>query len=230
MATSTLAAMAPAVSARLQDPTDVFWSEQFEILAGLAEAVNELLLLIGRPTQVFNQQITLQPNTCFQPMPPGLLAITNMRIVSTQAILWQTTLRSLDYLQSSWSGAWQSDRAANPARWAPIGLGMFVVHPAPLQPVFVNVTGVAYPFTDSWPPTGTETSPFEKNINQALEMYAASYARLKEVGQDAQEGQALYQSFLNIAQRYADIQGRRDALVFSQIFGAPTGITNTTKR
>lgn len=228
MATSTIAAMSVQVNDRLQDPTNVFWLQRFEVFAGLAEAISEMLLIIGRPTQVFNSSVTLQPNTCFQPMPAGLLAITNLQL--NGRALWKTTLRSLDFLQSSWGSNWQSDRAANPARWAPLGLNMFIVHPAPIQPISVNVSGVAYPFVDTWPPTGAETSCFEKNIDQALEMYAAAYARVKECGQDFQEGQLLYRRFLEIGKRYSKIQDRRDDLMFTQAFGAPTAPSVVSKR
>lgn len=226
--TSTIASLAPDVSARLQDPTNTFWSLQFEVNAALAEAVNELLLILGRPTQFFDQIVTLQANTVFQPMPSGVLCITNIRGTGSQ--LWKTSLRNLDYLQGSWSSAWQSDRADFPVRWAPLGLSQFIVHPAPLQPITVNVTGVAYPFTDTWPPNGTEAVPFQKNFDQALEMYAAAYCRVKEVGMDHQEGQLLYQRFLDIARRATSIEDRRDDLVFSMSMGGPTAVTQTDKR
>jgi hypothetical protein len=228
MATSTLAAMSPQVGDRLQDPTFIFWNEQFEVWAGLAEGINELLLMIGRPTQIFNETITIESNTVWQTMPSGVLALTNLNVNGSQ--LKKTTLRALDYTQSSWSSAWQSDRAPVPARWAPVGLGMFIVHPAPVQPIFAQATGIAYPFTDTWPPAGTDVSPFEKNLDQALEMYAASYARVKEIGQDFQEGLELYKRFQQIGQRYSVIQDRRDDLVWTQSFGAPTAPSQVYKR
>lgn len=226
--TSTISSLAPDVQNRVQDPGGVFWNLQFEINAALAEAVNELLLILGRPTQFFDQVVTLQANTCFQPMPPGVLAITNIR--GTLSQMWKTTLRTLDYMQGSWNSSWASDRAAQPARWAPLGLSQFIVHPAPLQPISVNITGVAYPFTGTWPPTGAETVPFQKNLDQALEMYAASYLRIKDIGQDFQEGQLLYQRFMDIARRATTLEDRRDDLVFSYAAGAPTAITQNTKR
>lgn len=226
--TSTIAQLAPDVQNRLQDSNGVFWNLDFEINAGLAEAISELLLIIGRPTVIFNQPIILLPNQCFQPMPPGLLCVTDIR--SQISRLHKTTLRSLDYLCASWTSSWQSDRADQPQRWAPLGLNYFIVHPAPLQPIPVNITGIAYPITTTWPPDGTETSPFEKNIDQALQLYAASYARVKEVGNDFLEGMALYQQFLEIAQRYSQIQDRRDSLVWTRSIGAPTSPSQTQHR
>jgi len=226
--TSTIAEMAPSVSERLQDDSNIFWSLDYEINAGLAEAISELLLIVGRPTQIFDQPITPLVNTCFNPMPPGLICLTNIR---TQiSVLGKTTLRSLDYLCSSWSPAWQSERGAIPKRWAPLGLNYFILHPAPLQPITINVTGIAYPFVDTWPPNGTESSPFAKEFNQALELYAASYARLKECGEDAAEGFALYQQFLEIGQRLSQIEDRRDSLVWCRSFGAATAPSQVAHR
>lgn len=228
MTTSNLASMAPQVSARLQDPLNVFWSLNFELYPALSEAVSELLLIIGRPTAIFNQLITIQPNTVWQAMPSGLLAITNIRSNISQ--LGKTTLHSLDYVCGSWSSSWESDRAYMPARWAPLGLAQFIVHPAVVQPVQVTVTGIAYPFTDSWPPTGQETSPFHVEIDQALEMYATAYCRLKEIGNDAFEGFKLYQSFLEIGQRLSQVEDRRDSLVWTRSMGAPTAPSQVSHR
>jgi hypothetical protein len=165
--TSTIAQLAPAVGQRLQDDTFVFWNRQFEAFAGLAEAITELLLIIGRPTTIFNQVVIIQPNSVWQAMPSGLLCLTDIRLAGRR--LNKTTLHSLDNLCASWSSSWESDRAAAPARWAPIGLASFVVHPAPLQPIQVNVTGIAYPITTSWPPSGSEQSPFHAEVDQALQ-------------------------------------------------------------
>ena len=213
---------------RLQDPTFTFWNEQFEAQAGLAEAISELLLIVGRPTQIYNGTVVLTPNTVWQPLPQNVLALTTIRC--NGALLWKSTLHSLDYLQASWGSNWQSDRGPLPKRWAPLGLSMFVVHPAPLQPIKVQISAIEYPFLDTWPPDGTETSPFHKEVNQALEMYAAAYCRVKEVGQDHAEGQQLYQRFLAIGRRLTTIETRKDDLIFSMAFGVPTAPSETSKR
>ena len=226
--TSTLAQLAPAVGARLQDPSYVFWQYQYEVLAGLEEAVSELLLIIGRPTVIYNAPLQLTPNTCFQPMPAGVLCLTDLRTITTR--LWKTTLHALDYTTTSWTSSWESDRAAVPARWAALGLNYFIVHPAPLQPITVNITGIAYPFLDGWPPSGEELSPFHKEIDQALQLYAASYTRMKEIGNDAMEGFSLYQAFLEIGQRLSLIEDRRDSLIWTRSIGAPTAPSQVSHR
>jgi len=227
-ATSTITQLAPAVGQRLQDPTFVFWNEQYETFAGLAEAITELLLIVGRPTAIFNQPVTIQPNTVWQAMPSGLLAITDIFLAGTK--LKKTSLRALDVLCASWTSAWESDRAAAPARWAPLGLNYFIVHPAPLRPVTVTITGLQYPILTAWPPNGSEASPFHAEVDQALQMFAAHYCRVKEVGQDMEEGLPLYQAFLEIGQRLSAIEDRRDSLVWTRSLGAPTAPSQVAHR
>lgn len=226
--TSTLAEMSQDVLDRLQDPTGVFWSRQNEIYAGLAEAISELLLIIGRPTQQFNTNVTLAPNTVWQKMPANMLAITN--ILCNGSLLWKTTLHSLDYLQSSWSSQWESDRGPYPLRWAPLGLRYFIVHPAPVEPVQVTVAGVCFPVAGTWPYSGAQTSLWHKELNDALELYAASYARIKILGEDFQEGLNLYRQFQVIAQRLTTLEDRRDSLVSTRSFGVPTAPSQTSSR
>ena len=131
-----------------------------------------------------------------------------------------------------WCGnsAWESDRAAQPARWAPIGLTQYVVHPAPLEPIQVQITGIAYPFTGGWPPSGTVASCFHKEIDQALQLYAAAYARFKEIGDDALVGFSLYQSFLEIGQRLSAIEDRKDSLIWTRSMGVSTAPSQVSHR
>lgn len=226
--TSSISELAPAVSNRLEDPLSIFWLQQYEVYAGIAEAMSEMLLLVGRPTATVNLQITIQPNVVWQAMPEGVLAITDIN--TNLGRLRKTSLHALDTALSSWSPAWESERAAYPRRWAPVGINMFVVHPAVLEPVFANVTGIQYPVQSLWPPSGSELLPFHREFNQALGMYAASYCRIKEVGEDAQEGLALYQSFLEIGQRLSAIEDRRDCLVWTRSIGVATAPSQVTAR
>jgi len=219
--------LAEQVLARVQDPSAVFWDLHLEVYAALVEAINDLMLIIGRPTTIYSLQVTLNPRICWQPMPQNMLAITNIR-----EIPWKTTLHTLDYTQSSWNSNWEADSSPNlPQRWAPLGMTYFIVHPAVEQATTVTVAGVGYPVQPgAWPPTGAETSPFHIEFEQALELYAASYLRLKEIGDDAAEGMELYKAYLQIAQRLSKIDDRRDSLVYSQAFGVPVAASRVTMR
>lgn len=229
MATATIAQLATQVGDRLQDPTFTFWLQQFEVYAALEEAMNDLLLLVGRPTIQFNTPITLIPNQVWQPMPPGMLAITNIR--TNQYSLWKTSLRSMDYLQASWGPTWECDvDNLGPLRWGPLGFSYFFVHPAPTVAFQVNVSGVTFPVQTAWPPNGTEQSPFHSEVNVALQMYATAYLRLKELGDDAQEGDVLYSQFLAMAQRLTQIEDRRDPIIFTKGLGSTTAPSMVTMR
>lgn len=220
VATSTVAEISQVALERVQDPTGIFWSTTLEAYSAAAEAISELFLIIGRPTQQVNTLVTLVPNVVWQPMPANLLTITNIQ--SSGAWLKRTTLRAMDYTQASWSAAWESDRGPVVKRWLPVGLKMFAVHPAPTVPVQVTVSGLQFPVIGTYPLSGTQASPFHTEIDDALNLYAAWYMRQKECGDDFLEAKSLYTQFLQIAQRLTTIEDRRDSLVWTQTFGAQT--------
>jgi hypothetical protein len=226
--TVPISQLSPQVLSRLQDPTATFWNLAVEVETAILEGMSELLLLLGRPLVEYSTLVTLTPNTVWQPMPKNVFAISNIR--TNSYALWKTTLHNLDYLQASWSSSWESDRAAVPQRWAPLGLNYFIVHPAPTTAIQVLVAGLTYPVTDNWPPTGAETVPFHDEFFQALEMYAASYCRQRDMTDDAGEGNKLYAGFLQIAQRMSAIEDRRDPDIFSASLGLPTASSQTTRR
>lgn len=226
--TSTVADLSQSTLDRVQDPTGIFWSRQNEAFTAIVEGISELMLAIGRPMIQNSLTVTLTPNTVWQSMPAGMLSIAQIRSAGSQ--LWKTSLHTLDYLGASWSPAWESDRAPLPLRWAPLGLTTFIVHPAPLQPITVVMAGITYPVIATWPYDGTQTSPWHKEVDDALEMYAASYLRLKDLGDDMLEGQQLYKNFQQIAQRLSAIEDRRDSLVWSASFGARTAPSQVSKR
>jgi hypothetical protein len=227
--TSTIADLLSQVNARLQnDSYGPFWSPQNELTPAIAEAIGEMMLLIGRPTVQYNTLVTLTPNTVWQPMPTNLLAITNIQSAGTT--LRKTTLHALDYTQASNTSSWESDRADVPAKWCPLGLRSFVVWPAPTQPIQVTMAGIAFPITSAWPFDPATLSPFHVEVNDALECYAAAYARLKDLGDDWAEGQQNYRQFLSVAARLSTISDREDDLIYSQGFGVETAPSQVSKR
>ena len=137
----SVATLGANVADRLQDPTAIFWNQRNEIFAGVEEAINDLMLLIGRPTIQYQTLVTLEADTVWQPMPANMLAITNIR--SSNYSLWKTTLHAMDVVQASWGPDWQEDRAEVCQRWFPLGLTYFGVHPGPKTPIQVVVAGVA---------------------------------------------------------------------------------------
>lgn len=225
---TTIATLASNVQYRLEEPSSgLWWSLGLEVNSAVAEAMNDLMMLVGRPTQEVNVAFTLQPNTCFQAMPTGLFALTN---IYGPDELRRVTLSDMDSAQASWTSDWQQDVAQVAVRWFPIGFNMFGVHPAPIEPQNVTITGIQYPLTAAWPYTGSETVPFEETYLQALEEYAAGYCRMKELGGEMQLGVGLYQEYLKVAQRMTMIQGLRDSLISTIGAGVAGRINPTTGR
>ena len=227
-AISTLADNAQSRVEEVAGSTGAWWSRQFESYTGLIEACNDLMLLIGRPTQIVSTEFTLTPNTVWQTVPKGYFAITDIQ--GAAGNLYKMNLYDLDYLQSSWGSDWQQDVDTTAKRWAPIGLNMFVVHPAVSTAQIVTLNAIQYPTTDTWPYTGNETVPLEDNYFQHLEEYAAFYLRIKELGAEFQEGLRLFQAYMNGAKRMTQIQDRRDPLIFTSGFGAGQAVNPTTMR
>ena len=206
----------------------IFWDLSTEIYSALVEGMNDLLLLVGRPTQAVTQSLTLVPNTVWQPMPPGIFLLSN--IYGPQGDIRQATLAAMDYAQASWGSDWASDTAFYPLRWGAVGFNLFFVHPAPTTAITVTFTGIQYPAMDNWPYTGGELVPFRHEFHVALEMYAAQYATLKEGGLEAEAGLSLYRQYLELAQRMSQLEDVRDPVIFAKDLGAPNPVMLATKR
>lgn len=233
----TLSALVPGVLNRLEEnadigtPPPVFWSQQNEVYSALVEAVNDLTLLVGRPVQTVRASIPLQPNSVWQAVPRGILLITD--IYGQSGIIRKTDLHSMDYVQTNWTSGWEQDvdtTGYGPQRWLPLGLTLFAVHPAPSVEMTVTVNAIPYPVQEAWPYQGTESVPFQDEFFAALEEYAAMTLRLKEGGAEFTEATGMYNSYLKLAARMTEIQGRQDPLIFSPVTGGPVKLNAITSR
>jgi hypothetical protein len=228
---TTIATLANNVQSRLEEvpgSSGAWWSARFEIYSSLIEAQNDLLLLVGRPTQIVNIPFNLVPNSVWQTVPKGILAITDIQGFSSP--LYKINLINLDYLQVNWGSDWTQDVDNACYRWCPIGFNMFAIHPAVAEPQSVNITAIQYPTSDVWPYTGSESVVFEDNFFQLIEEYAAFYCRIKELGGEFAEGMKLFEQYLQGAKRMSAIQDLRDPLLFSGGYGGIQSVNPTTKR
>jgi hypothetical protein len=224
-----ISTLAINVANRLEEnEPPIFWSLQFELYSALVEAMNDLMLLVGRPLQAVTQPLTLVANTVWQTVPKGIFLISNLYGVGGE--IRQVGLASMDFIQASWDGTWENDTAQYPQRWLPVGVNMFAVHPAPLSPIQVTMTGIQYPALDPFPYTGNEQVPFTDEFHVALEEYAVGYCALKELGAEANQGFVNYQAYLGMAQRLTQLSDRRDPNIFSKSLGIPNTVSPTTKR
>lgn len=226
--TPTIAALAPQTLSRLEDPAGIFWGQSNEIYSAIIEACNDLLLLIGRPTQVVQQVITIQPNQWFQTKPNSIWVITD--IYGGGGRTKKLGLFDLDFALVSWDSGWEQDVGPEIDQWAPLGMNAFAVHPCITDAQQVLVTGIAPATTGTWPYAGATTVPFPPELESAIEMYAAHYCRFKEGGAEFQASLALYQEYLEIAKRFTQIEDRRDPLIFTNSMGGQTGVAKTTAR
>jgi hypothetical protein len=230
MGTTAISVLAQDALLRCEEfnpATPVFWTTD-EAYSGVIEAISDLLLLIGRPTQYTSQTVTIAPNTPWQTMPAGLLCISD--VIGSYGQIYKQTQFDTDFLQSSWGSGWQNDIGPTIKQWWPLGFNMFGVHPSVSMPEQVTVTGIQVPTSDAWPYTGNELVPFEDSLFIALEEYAAHYLRFKEQGNEFFGSLALYKSYLAQAKRYTQIQDRRDGYIFDSSVGAPGKVSPTTQR
>lgn len=227
---ATIAALADHVQDRLEEPIGVglWWKRTTEVYPGIIEAMNEMMMLVGRPTQIVSVPFTILPNTPWQTVPKGMLCLTNIQGAPSEA--WKVTLEDMDYLQASWGSDWEQDVGDVIKRWCPVGFNRFVVNPSVANPQTTLITGIQYPVTDSWPYDGTENIPFSDEFFSALEEYGAHYCRFKEAGNELSESFKLLQSFMNQAARMTQIQDRRDSWIWSRATGVPQQVNPNSRR
>jgi hypothetical protein len=231
MGTTPISTLGVQVQNRLEESTGapgIFWNLSTELYSGIIEGINDLLILVGRPSFSVNQPFTLTAGTVWQTLPKSQLLITDIQGATSP--LWRVSLFDMDYVQASWNGAWESDTAAAPLRWGPVGFGSFFVHPAPTTAVVVNITSIPYPTTDNWPYLGSETVVFRDEYFQYLEMYAAHVARIKEGGLEWKESMELYQQYLEGAKRLTQIESKKDPVLFNFSLGGIAGLRPIQKR
>lgn len=223
---ATISTLEPYVAARLEemDPP-VFWDKETEFFSAIMEAQADLMLLVGRPDQTVSVPFTIQPNTWLQAVPKGIFAITNIQGPSSE--VWKVMLQDMDYGLVS-GPDWEEDIGDTIQKWFPLSLGNFGVWPSVAQEQTVLITGIASPIIGIWPYDGTQPVVFHDEDFVAIEKYAASYCRLKEAGQEAEEGYKLYQEHLKNAARLTQLENRRDPYIFSGSVGAQV-VANPTK-
>lgn len=215
---TTIGTLANQVQERLEETVGapgVFWSLQYEIYSALVEAMNDLMLLVGRPTQIVQTPFTLAANSAWQTIPKGVFIPTDL--YNSAGRIRRVDLNSMDFTQSSWTGSWQNDTSATgPVRWGPIGVNRFFVHPAPTTALTISMTAISLPVAEEWPYGGSEGVPFSDEFFVALEEYAALYCRIKE--NEITDAMPMYGNYLNLARRMSQIQDRRDG----QLFASPS--------
>jgi len=198
----------------------VFWSESFEIFTAIVEAISEATLLVGRPTQIVNVPYQITPNVPWQPMPAGVLCITDIQGPREQ--IWKWTLRDMDYTQMGNGSDWENDVTSGQTifRFWPMGFTQFGIWPSVPHAQTVTITGIASPVVSAWPYSGSQAINLHDEFLQAVEKYAAHYLRIKESGEEFQSSIMLYEGFMADMKRMTGIEDRRDPYIFTRGVGA----------
>ena len=225
---ATISTLEPYVLNRVEEENpSVFWTLETEVASSLMEAMCDALLLVGRPDLIVSQPLTIQPNQWLQAVPKGVFCITNLQGPASE--VWKVTLQDMDGAQVA-GPDWEQDIGDSITKWWPMGFNAFGVHPCVPQAQTVLMTGIASPITGIWPYDGTQTVPFQDPFFVALEKYAASYLRLKEAGQETQEGAKLYADYLQDMKRMTQLQDRIDPFIFEGATGGKITANPTTVR
>lgn len=219
---ATVSDLLPQIFSRVEElPEDpIFWTEDEANFAAI-EALNDLMLLVGRPTQVVSLPFNIVPNQAFQQIPKGIFAVSDIQGAGSQ--VYKVTLEDFDYLQAYNTSDWTQDVGETIQQWCPIGMTMFAVHPTLSVFQTVQLTGIAYPCVETWPydPTAI-TVPFNDIFLVTLEKYAAHYLRFKEATDEETESNKIYQSYLDDARRMTELQDRQDLWIFNKGTGVAT--------
>lgn len=218
----TLQQSADMVEERLEEVVGVpvFWNENLEIFTAIVEAICEATLLVGRPTQIVNVPYQITPNTPWQPVPTGVLCITDIQGPREQ--IWKWTLRDQDYTQVGNGSDWENDVTPGQTifRWWPMGFTQFGVWPSVPHAQTVYITGIASPVVSVWPFLNTQVINLHDEFLQAIEKYAAHYLRIKESSEEFQSSVMLYEGFMADMKRMTAIEDRRDPYIFTRAVGA----------
>lgn len=230
---ATIASLILTVLDMIEETNPPVWVTLMEVQSAIAEAINDAMLMVGRPTQIVDQPYKITPNLTWQPMPAGMIAITDIQGPASK--LWKYTLRDMDYTQSWWDSKWELDvadvsKGQFSRAWFPIGFTLFGVYPQASLPITVTLTGIAVPVNSAWPYTGNELIPFHDEFFNALEEYAAHYLRFKEGGNEFSESFKLLKSYIASMKRMTEIEDRRDQYLFSTGFGLKNGVNPPTTR
>lgn len=225
---ATISTLVPYVENRTEElvGNPVFWTFD-EYTSSIMEAMCDMLLLVGRPDLIVSQPLTIQPNQWMQKVPKGIFCITNIQGPASE--VWKITLEDVDYSQVA-GPDWEQDIGDSITTWWPLGFNAFGVHPCVPYAQTVLMTGIASPVTGIWPYDGTQDVPFQDPFFVSLEKYAASYLRLKEAGQETQEGAKLYADYLSDAKRMTQLQDRIDPFIFEGATGGKITANPTTAR
>jgi hypothetical protein len=227
----TLADLIPDILGRLEENTQtgfpVFWSQTYEILPALVDAMFEAALVTGT-VQAHDIQVTLAAGTTYFDLqnntaigvPAGVIAA--LRLKAPYAIR-KTTLQALDATVPGWQSEAPldpSNRGSNIKAWFPLGVSKFGIYPQLAADSFVTMDFIVAPTTAVRPYTTAIGVPYQEEFTSAFPEYAAVVCRSKELGAEAEEAESIMNDYMQQMKDLSLFQGRLDSLALTKAYGA----------
>jgi|SRR5882762_1886611 len=210
----------------LDPAAPVFWNLAHEIRPLVLEAMCEATLICGEPqTRLSASPYTIPANTTFLQNPVNSFAI--LRVELNGLPLHKVSIFDMDMENTQWQNDPPSDV---PRDWFPLGLGQWGIHPQVVAPVQAILTVLSFPVSDFPPYDGTEVIGLPIEYDLGLEAYVNAWARLKEGGQELQQGMGSYELFLSTMEELSNFALRKGSLRFTRTLGAVSEVDPIQKR
>ena len=213
----------------------IFWSQAYECLVELVDAMFEAALLTG-VVQAVNIPITLQPNTTYFSIaqgqgygfggfgqggyggglnaPPGALAALRMR---APWAIRKVSLKALTDVNPGWENVVPGTQLR---AWFPLGISGFGIFPQMAYETQVVMDFIVSPVSAPRPYNTTLPVPFEAQFLSAFSEYAAALLRTKELSSEAEEAAIVMEAYLDKMRQLSLWQSRLDSQVFTPAYGA----------
>jgi hypothetical protein len=235
----TLSALLPDTLGRVEEDLPspitppsgpVFWSLSGEVYVAMVDALFQAALMTG-VIQSNNVIVTLAAGTTYFSLqnntgigiPKGCIAALRMRAPGQ---IRKTSLIALDNYFPGWQ---QATPTTQIQAWFPIGTSYFGIYPELSADIQVTMDFLISPINEYRPYTGEEPINLQQEFYDLVSQAAAAALRMKEGGQEAEQSDVVYQSFLSRLKALSLFQNRVDSLVYSPAFGAGGNLPNPRK-
>ena len=220
----TLNDILPDTLARIEENEQsgpVFWSQTYEILPALVDAMFEAALITGT-IQAINIPVTLAANTTYFSLqnntgigiPAGVIAALRLR---SPWSIRKTTLKGLSDVTPEWQNA---PAGTSIAAWFPLGVSQFGIYPQLTSQRQVVMDFIVSPVNVPRPYNTSITVPFLEEFTSMFPEYAAVVLRSKELGLEAEASQTVMNQFMTQMKGLSMWQNRLDSLNLTATYGA----------
>ena len=167
-------------------------------LAEVTDYINEAVLVIGNITGFLQKQVVLpsasQANRVWYDVPADILVPFKL-VYDKRYLLNKMSLTKIGCLYPNWTTERSAVVGSPVARWVPVGLTKFGIHPADSNGgAEMRISGIQVPVTLSDP---NQVVPFPNEYMDSVEDLVVMSIQLKEVMPIQQAMNSLYPRFLD---------------------------------